>query len=109
MEIDHTVVANFLYKVGMFGVTDFERNFDPIPWIRWTENHYEIPIIAIVVYLTFCFGVRAYLEGKEKFDLKMPLALWNMGLSFFSFCGMFRTVPILLARVLSMNYQETVC
>ncbi len=92
MEIDHTVVSDFLYKVGMFGVTDFERNFDPTAWIKWTESHYEIPIIAIVVYLVFCFGVQRILEGKEKFDLKMPLAYWNMALSVFSFTGMFRTV-----------------
>lgn len=109
MEIDHTVVSDFLYKVGMFGVTDFERNFDPTAWIKWTESHYEIPIIAIVVYLVFCFGVQRILEGKEKYDLKMPLAYWNMALSVFSFTGMFRTMPILIARVLSMNYEDTVC
>jgi hypothetical protein len=94
MEIDHTAVANFLAKVGMFGVTDFERNWRPEPWLKFTEDHYEIPIIAIVVYLSFCFGVRRLMEGHSPYSFRMPLAIWNMMLSVFSFCGMFRTVGV---------------
>ena len=39
----------------------------------------------------------------------MNLACWNAFLSLFSFIGMCRTVPFLLATVISKNYDETIC
>jgi hypothetical protein len=95
MELDQTVVAEFLYKVGNFGLTDFEKNWDPSWWLKFTEDNYWIPCVAITCYLSFCFGVRRLMEGHQPFNIKMPLAIWNMGLSLFSTCGMFRTVSAL--------------
>ena len=94
---------------AMFGVTDFERNWEPHAWLKFTEDNYIIPICAITFYLLFCFGVKRLMEGHQPFSIRMPLAFWNMGLSLFSTCGMFRTVPLLLSRILTMSYEQTVC
>jgi hypothetical protein len=68
-----------------------------------------IPVIAICLYLTMCFGGRRLMEGQKAFSLRFPLALWNMFLSTFSFLGMIRTVPRLLSSILMTTYERTIC
>ena len=65
MELNIEQVGDALRAVAMFGVTDFERNWKPHAWLKFTENNYAIPIIAITCYLSFCFGVRRLMEGRE--------------------------------------------
>ena len=43
------------------------------------------------------------------FDLRIPLAVWNFFLSFFSFIGMMRTVPTLLANIIEYRWKDTIC
>jgi len=109
MEIDHRKLGNFLYDVSQFGTFEFERNFNPSPYLEFAANNYTIPICAIVIYLGFCFGVRSLMEGHKAFDLRITLALWNALLSSFSFLGMVRTVPYLLSKIFLVSYKDTVC
>ncbi len=109
MEFDHIKIARFFNKLSQFGAFEFEKTFDPEPYLAFAANNYAIPIVAIALYLCFCFGVRSLMEGHKAFDLQMPLALWNALLSFFSFLGMCRTVPHLLSRLLSEPFQQTIC
>lgn len=109
MALDNKVLGDFLHDVSQFGAFAFEMNFDATKYLAFADNNYQIPVIALIIYLTFCFGVRRILEGREAFDLRMPLALWNALLSGFSFLGMCRTVPYLLSNILLNTYEETVC
>ena len=88
-------------------------------WIK--GNWPTVPVVAVTVYMSFCyFGQMAMACkcGKDfkkcnalghPFDLKYPLGLWNLFLSTFSFMGAFRTVPHLLGLLLSKSYQESIC
>lgn len=49
------------------------------------------------------------MKDRKEFDLRLLLAAWNALLSSFSFIGMFRTVPFLLASVISKPYYDTIC
>ena len=49
------------------------------------------------------------MSTRPAFDLRYPLAAWNGLLSTFSTIGMMRTVPHLVASILSQNYSDTVC
>lgn len=109
MSIDNRKLGEALLALSNFGATDFEKNFDPAYYLNWANDNYWIPVTALAIYLTFCFGTQSFLEGKKAFDLRTPLALWNALLSSFSFLGMCRTVPYLLSNILLSDYQDTVC
>ena len=48
-------------------------------------------------------------RGIAPFNLKYQLAIWNAFLCLFSFLGMCRTVPYLVANILENDYVDTVC
>jgi elongation of very long chain fatty acids protein 6 len=73
------------------------------------ENNYVIPVAAVVLYLLFCHFGTAFMKNRKEFDLKGPLAAWNLFLSVFSAYGAFRTVPHMLYRVATQSFEETVC
>lgn len=50
----------------------------------------------MVIYLVAVFGIQKIMANRKPFDLKWPLAYWNLLLAAFSFIGMIRTVPHLL-------------
>ena len=109
MEIEPEKLGKFLLSLSEFGVTEFEKNFDPEPYLHFASVNYQIPCTAIVLYLTFCFGVRELMKDKDPYGLELLLAGWNAFLSTFSFLGMCRTVPYLLSRILTQPYEVTVC
>ena len=91
-ELDHQKLGQFLFDVSQFATTQYERDFEPHVFCKFCTDNYMIPVIAICLYLTMCFGGRRLMEGQKAFSLRFPLALWNMFLSTFSFLGMIRTV-----------------
>lgn len=73
------------------------------------NNNYVIPTVCIVAYLIFCFGGKAIMENRKPFDLRIPLAYWNLFLSLFSLYGAIRTVPHLLYLIANNSFETTVC
>ena len=102
-------MAEILKSIANFGVTEFEKDFDFAGPHEWVSTHWNIPIVACVTYLIFCYRGCKDMENKKPYDLKMELAIWNALLSLFSFIGMFRTVPFLLARLMEGTYRDSVC
>lgn len=88
---------------------DFEKNYDSDEWTKWTDTHWVIPIGCVAAYLLFIGFGTMYMKDKEPFDLRMPLAYWNLFLSIFSFIGAMRTVPDLLYRLGSQPFLDTIC
>jgi hypothetical protein len=50
-------------------------------------------IASVVIYVVGIFGGQKLMEKRQAFDLKWPLAYWNLLLSVFSIMGMIRVVP----------------
>ena len=92
MEYDHTELGRLLYAFSQSAPLSVESNFVPVDYVSFARNNYFIPLVAITLYLMFCFGGKYIMEGRRSFDLRLPLALWNALLSLFSFLGMVRTV-----------------
>lgn len=105
-------LGQLLYSISQFGATQIEKDFRIIEHYEvhgYFEKHFEIPIISVILYLLFCyFGIKI-MENKKPFDLKYSLAAWNLFLSTFSFIGMFRTVPHLIAELLTLEFRATIC
>jgi len=89
----------------MFG---FDEDFDYPPLVTWTQDHMEVPIFFIMIYLAFLFTAPDYVpEGG--FHLKKLWSLWNLFLSVFSLCGAISFVPFLIDELLTKGFRHTVC
>ncbi len=83
--------------------SNYEKEFNTAPVFLWmVYNNYTVPIISVVAYLAFCYYGQKAMANRKAFDLRNPLAAWNLLLSLFSAWGALRTVPHLIYR--TMNY-----
>lgn len=103
------MAAELLKAIANFGVTDFERDFQFQGGHSWVSTHWNVPVVAIITYLIFCFKGSKEMEPRAPYDLKMELAVWNAFLSIFSTIGMIRTLPFLLARLVEGTFHDSVC
>jgi len=89
--------------------TEYEKTFDPHLVLDYMAARPVIPTMAVVCYLIFCFAAPKVMSKRDAFDLKGPLAAWNLFLAVFSLYGCLRTVPHLLHFLVSKSFEETVC
>ena len=89
---------------------EYERDYDPEPVLNFMKrNDYVLPVGAVVLYVLFLvFGTR-FMKTRSAFPLKSAFAYWNLFLSVFSFYGVTRTVPHLLYRIATEDFEDTVC
>ena len=73
------------------------------------SDNWNVPLVLCAVYLILCFGGRVFMSGRAPFDLKYPLAGWNIFLATFSFIGASRTVPQLIANLQIHGLDATMC
>lgn len=95
--------VSFLYS-------DFETHYCPDPFLdKMKANNYVIPVVAVVLYLLFCYFGKSIMASRPAFKLDKLLALWNLFLAVFSAYGMVRTVPHMLYNIATKTFEETVC
>jgi elongation of very long chain fatty acids protein 6 len=102
-------IANILVGVSNFLALPFERNFELTPYLHFARSNVRFPVTVIAVYVAFCFIGQHVMSTRRPFDLRVPLAIWNALLCSFSFLGMWRTMPRLIANILTQDYEQTVC
>lgn len=102
-------ISSFLYATSNFLALPLEKRFNPEPFVEWAASHWNFVFGLCIAYLLTIFGGRHLMKCRESFDLQLPLAAWNGLLCVFSFIGMCRTVPTLIANVLTKSYGYTVC
>jgi hypothetical protein len=74
--------------------SDYEANWgNESIWTSLTRVYWRWSIIAAVLYLALIVIGQWYMRGKKAYNLKGPLAVWNLGLAIFSFIGTIRLVP----------------
>ena len=52
---------------------------------RWTSMHWEIPLVAIVLYLAMLATLKPWMANRAPIRLQPIVLTWNFGLSIFSF------------------------
>jgi elongation of very long chain fatty acids protein 6 len=87
----------------------YEKDFRPEALAKWTEEHWSVAIIAVLAYGTLISYGPKYMMDKKAFELKFPLAIWNILLAVFSWIGALRTVPYLVHILMTKDYYGTVC
>lgn len=100
---DHFPVLSRFY-------TTFEKDFDAKPYIQFVSATWPtLPLSLAAMYLIFVMLVPPMMEHQKPFSLKKQVAIWNLLLSFFSWCGMIRVVPHLLYLMLTTSFEQTIC
>ena len=67
--------------------SSYEKNFDAAPSFLFLYNHTYLPLLAVALYLGFCFYGPKYMKHRKAFDLKGPMCLWNLALSIVRYVG----------------------
>jgi len=69
---------------------DVENNFDKEPWVAWLSARWTDSLIYAAFYVVIVFGTQHLMKNRQRFELKLPLTLWNVGLAGFSIMGAIR-------------------
>lgn len=91
----------------------FETQFSTEYYIKYADDHVEIPIFSVAAYVVMVFYVPGLLP--EKFNptymsiMRKVWAMWNLLLSVFSIIGVSRTVPYLIRSVYDYGFVFTLC
>jgi hypothetical protein len=85
-------IVRSLYNFSQVLVFPIEREFQPHRAIQFAADNWPLCFACVMGYVIAVFGGKAFMEKRDPFDLKGPLAVWNGFLSLFSFLGMCRTV-----------------
>ena len=83
--------------------------FDPVRTRNWMVGRPFVPIGAILLYAAFCYFGQLYFSSRHSWNLRGPMALWNLGLSVFSAIGFVRTAPHLVHNLIHYSLTQTMC
>eukprot|EP01065_Artemidia_motanka_P004972 TRINITY_DN12363_c0_g1_i1.p1 TRINITY_DN12363_c0_g1~~TRINITY_DN12363_c0_g1_i1.p1 ORF type:complete len:364 (+),score=111.90 TRINITY_DN12363_c0_g1_i1:103-1092(+) len=86
-----------------------ETGYNVGPLLQWSKDHWEVPIVAVALYVVMVFAGPKMMEGRKPFDLRGLLAAWNCLLSVFSTVGALRTVPHLAYNLKEYGFRHTIC
>mmetsp|Transcript_55380 Transcript_55380/g.82396 ORF Transcript_55380/g.82396 Transcript_55380/m.82396 type:complete len:246 (+) Transcript_55380:331-1068(+) len=70
----------------------------------------HLPVALVMLYgVLIIYGQNYYFAKRAPWNWRKALALWNFTLSFFSFCGMVRTVPQLMHNLSTFSLRDNLC
>jgi len=88
---------------------EFEKHYNPGLIALPMKNTPIIPILTSILYLLFCWVGPKLMVNQAPFDLRIPLACWNLFLSLFSFLGALRVVPHLTFLMFTQGLNGIIC
>jgi hypothetical protein len=79
------------------------------PATLWARSNYYVPIALVVLYVLVIFGIKASMEKRKFFDMRVPQMYWNACLAIFSICGALRMMPFMLAFLFNEGKHAALC
>jgi len=89
--------------------TSWEQHFRGSSYTLHVRQLWWLSYVVVALYLVSLWGGIEYMKSRKPFDLRGPLALWNLVLAVFSFIGMIRLVPWLLVTLKTFGWSYTLC
>jgi len=102
-------VCDMLYQSSQVTALPFEKAFVAQPAVDFARNNWPLAFGIVIAYLFFITVGSRIMQSMKAFDLRLALAGWNAFLCIFSFIGMCKTMPYLIASIMSQSYDKTVC
>lgn len=94
-------------------VFDFELKFFDKTYANniyeWMNKWWWLSIVYSMIYVVLIYYGRSLMESRERFEARLPLIFWNLGLAIFSIFGMIRCVPEMLFSLSIEGLQYTIC
>lgn len=94
-------------------IFDFESYFESKSyvdsWQLWMKDNWKISIICSIVYIGLVFLGKSLMHNRQKFEIRLPLILWNIFLALFSIIGTVRMWPDFIYSLSQHGYVYTVC
>lgn len=85
--------ANTPFSIDLAAISELVNNYKARPAVEFAAANWPLVISIVLIYLmAIQIGTRFMAKAEKPFDLKYPLAAWNLFLSVFSFLGMYHTV-----------------
>jgi elongation of very long chain fatty acids protein 6 len=94
-------------------VFDFELKFFDKTYAHniyvWMNKWWWLSIVYSIIYVILIYYGRSLMESRERFEARVPLILWNLGLAIFSIFGMVRCLPEMIFSLNKEGLQYTIC
>jgi len=90
-------------------VFNFEEEFDTDARRDWMKDNWNISFYYAAVYMVLIYLGRIYMKTRERFDLRIPLFIWNLFLSLFSIWGALRTLPEIAHVLSTYGFMHSLC
>jgi len=101
---------NGLYHPFVFG---FELQFFNKTYAHniyaYMNKWWWLSIVYSIIYVILIYYGRSLMESRERFEARLPLILWNVGLAIFSIFGMIRCLPEMVYSLSTVGLQYTIC
>uniref|UniRef100_T1IU17 Elongation of very long chain fatty acids protein n=1 Tax=Strigamia maritima TaxID=126957 RepID=T1IU17_STRMM len=99
LEVDFTY--SFVFR--------FERNFGFESAKDWMKANWNLTFVIVAFYLLLVFWGNHWMKSRQAFELRKPLAIWNMLLAIFSIAGACRCLPEITYSWKTHGFHHTVC
>jgi len=83
--------------------------FDAFAWVRFTGDHWNVPLMAVSAYFILIPVLKWTVDKYGKWNVRNFAFYWNLSLSLFSWCGLAACVPVLISAVVQKGMYYTVC
>jgi elongation of very long chain fatty acids protein 6 len=94
-------------------VFDFEKKFFDKTYshniYNWMNKWWWLSIVYSIIYVGLIYFGRSLMENRERFELRLPLILWNTSLALFSIFGMIRCLPEMIYNLNTSGLQYSIC
>ncbi|XP_071538010.1 very long chain fatty acid elongase 6-like isoform X2 [Panulirus ornatus] len=90
-------------------VFKFEEDFDTLEKRRWMKENWMMCFYYIGAYMIVIYGGQLYMQTRSRFELRLPLFMWNVFLAMFSVWGAYRSAPELLYVLNKYGFRYSVC
>jgi len=94
-------------------VFDFELKFFDKTYAHniyeWMNKWWWLSIVYSIIYVILIYYGRSLMESRDRFEARLPLILWNLGLALFSILGMIRCLPEMVFSLSKEGLQYTIC
>lgn len=106
-------IVNGLYTTGYncsySYIFSFEENFDPYFYVNLVGTYRWMAKYFMLAYLGGIFTLKKYMENRPRYDLRVALVLWNLGLASLSIWGSIRASQELFQLINNYGLKFSIC
>ena len=76
---------------------------------EWMLRNWQLSFLYALLYIALVFDGKAWMRGREKFDLRRALIAWNFVLAAFSIVGTVRVWPEFVYTLRTYGFEHSEC